>query len=353
VCMQEAHVMASSQVPQRVRDILSGVIARNRAKLAEAITLVESKHPTKHRQAQWLLAEVLSRRRRHLLGQLRPPFRLGVSGPPGAGKSSFIERLGQLLTGRGLWVAVLAVDPSSVRTGGSILADKTRMPRLSRDPLAYIRPSPSGGSLGGVTRSTNEAITLCEGAGYDVVVVETVGVGQSETEVSKMTDMFLLLLPPAAGDELQGMKRGIMELADLVVVNKADGDLLPAARRLAADYTSALKLLNTSRKNKLWKPSVLMASAVENTGIQETWDTVELFRTTMESAGELDKVRRTQRKGWMWSHVDYQLVARFRDWPGMAALAASVEEKVAEGAMAPGTATDLLLDHFFDSTHKQ
>jgi LAO/AO transport system kinase len=163
VCMQEAHVMASSQVPQRVRDILSGVIARNRAKLAEAITLVESKHPTKHRQAQWLLAEVLSRRRRHLLGQLRPPFRLGVSGPPGAGKSSFIERLGQLLTGRGLWVAVLAVDPSSVRTGGSILADKTRMPRLSRDPLAYIRPSPSGGSLGGVTRSTNEAITLCEG----------------------------------------------------------------------------------------------------------------------------------------------------------------------------------------------
>lgn len=323
----------------------------NRAKLAEAITLVESKHPTKHCHAQWLLTGVLSQRsKQRQLGQLRPSFRLGVSGPPGAGKSTVIEKLGQLLTGQGYRVAVLAVDPSSVRTGGSILADKTRMFQLSQNPLAYIRPSPSGGSLGGVTRSTHEAVSLCEGAGYDVIVVETVGVGQSETAVCDMTDMFLLLLPPAAGDELQGMKRGIVELADLIVVNKADGDLLPAARRIAADYTSALKLLHARNKKKLWKPKVMMASAQENSGIEAVWETVQEYRTKIESAGELERVRRAQQRRWLWSHVSWQLMARFRQQPGMAELVAAMEDRVVAGSMAPGTAADLLLDEFFSTT---
>jgi LAO/AO transport system kinase len=335
-------------VPQRVKDILRGVVAGDRAKLAQAITLVESKHPSKHHQAQWLLSKVLSHHNHQVQqGHVRPSFRLGVSGPPGAGKSSVIEKLGQLLTEWGHRVAVLAVDPSSRHTGGSILADKTRMSRLSSNPLAYIRPSPSGGNLGGVTRSTHEAISLCEGAGYDVVLVETVGVGQSETAVSDMTDMFLLLLPPAAGDELQGMKRGIVELADLIVVNKSDGDLLPAARRIATDYTSALKLLNGRNKNKLWRPKVMMASALENSGIEAVWDTVQEYKTKMEGAGQLEAVRRAQQRHWFWSNVSWQLMARFRRWPGVAEQVEGMEERVEAGSMAPGTAADLLLDQFF------
>ncbi|XP_024865940.1 methylmalonic aciduria type A protein, mitochondrial isoform X2 [Kryptolebias marmoratus] len=249
------HIRDLSGPEQRLLDRLhDGLISGQRASLAEAITLVETQHPRKKELAQVLLQRVLAYRREQESRNGGKPvaFRVGLSGPPGAGKSSFIEVVGKMLTGRGHKVAVLAVDPSSCTTGGSLLGDKTRMTELSRDMRAFIRPSPTSGTLGGVTRTTNEAIVLCEGAGYDIVLVETVGVGQSEFAVADMVDMFVLLIPPAGGDELQGIKRGIIERADLVVVTKSDGDLVVPARRIQTEYTSALKLLR--RNSKSWNP---------------------------------------------------------------------------------------------------
>ncbi|XP_056890486.1 methylmalonic aciduria type A protein, mitochondrial isoform X2 [Takifugu flavidus] len=232
--------------------LYDGLVGGQRASLAECITLVETQHPRKKELAQVLLQRVLAYRKEQESQNGGKPvaFRVGLSGPPGAGKSSFIEVVGKMLTARGHKVSVLAVDPSSCTTGGSLLGDKTRMTELSRDMNAFIRPSPASGTLGGVTRTTNEAIVLCEGAGYDIVLVETVGVGQSEFAVADMVDMFVLLIPPAGGDELQGIKRGIIERADLVVVTKSDGDLVVPARRIQAEYTSALKLLR--RQSKSW-----------------------------------------------------------------------------------------------------
>ena len=242
---------ALSPPTQRLFDDL---VAQQRYALARSITLVESTNRAKALEARHLLMAV----ERHMRRENRDPaatFRIGLSGPPGAGKSTFIEALGRSLTAKGHKVAVLAVDPSSGTTGGSLLGDKTRMPELTRDPSAFIRPSPSSCHLGGVTRSTNEAVVLCEAAGYDVIIVETVGVGQSEYIVESMVDMFCLLLPPAGGDELQGIKRGIVEQSDLIIVNKCDGDLVPAARRIKGEYMSALKFMRP--KTRYWRPKVL------------------------------------------------------------------------------------------------
>ncbi|XP_040000805.1 methylmalonic aciduria type A protein, mitochondrial isoform X2 [Xiphias gladius] len=256
------HIQDLSGPEQRLlTKLYEGLIGGQRASLAECITLVETQHPRKKELAQVLLQRVLAYRTEQESRNGGKPvaFRVGLSGPPGAGKSSFIEVVGKMLTGRGHKVSVLAVDPSSCTTGGSLMGDKTRMTELSRDMNAFIRPSPTSGTLGGVTRTTNEAIVLCEGAGYDIVLVETVGVGQSEFAVADMVDMFVLLIPPAGGDELQGIKRGIIERANLVVVTKSDGDLLVPARRIQAEYTSALKLLR--RQTKSWNPEPNAASA--------------------------------------------------------------------------------------------
>ncbi|XP_063192794.1 methylmalonic aciduria type A protein, mitochondrial isoform X4 [Chroicocephalus ridibundus] len=289
LCQQVApdqQIEGLSDREQRLIDKLyNGLIQGHRACLAEAITLVESTQSRKKKIAQVLLQKVLSyHREQEKLNQGKPlAFRVGLSGPPGAGKSTFIECFGKMLTERKYKVSVLAVDPSSSTSGGSLLGDKTRMTELSRDMNAYIRPSPTRGTLGGVTRTTNEAILLCEGGGYDVVLVETVGVGQSEFAVADMVDMFILLLPPAGGDELQGIKRGIIEMADLVAINKADGDLVVPARRIQAEYVSAMKLLR--KRSKVWRPKVMRISAKTGEGISDMWDKMTEFRDLMLTSG--------------------------------------------------------------------
>merc|ERR1711971_6313 len=264
----------------KVNSLLDGVCTGNRASLSQSITLVESKNSTKREMAKEILHSLLTEK--------TPPhdaYRIGLSGPPGAGKSTFIENMGQRIVAKEGKLAVLAVDPSSSRTGGSLLGDKTRMQVLSNMTEAFIRPSPSGGELGGVARNTHEAATLAEHAGYRNILIETVGVGQSEFAVNDMVDIFVLIIPPAAGDELQGIKRGIVELADIVVVNKADGDLLPAARRVAAEYTSALKFM--PRKYRCWTPRVGMISSLTGEGLDGLWELILDFKSEMEASGEL------------------------------------------------------------------
>ncbi|XP_062991691.1 methylmalonic aciduria type A protein, mitochondrial isoform X3 [Elgaria multicarinata webbii] len=249
-----------------------------------------------------------------------------------------------MLTERGHKVSVLAVDPSSSTSGGSLLGDKTRMTDLSRDMNAYIRPSPTRGTLGGVTRTTNEAILLCEGGGYDIVLVETVGVGQSEFAVADMVDMFVLLLPPAGGDELQGIKRGIIEMADLVAVTKADGDLIVPARRIQAEYVSALKLLR--KRSKVWRPKVMRISAKTGEGISDIWDKMTEFRDLMFTSGELLAKRRRQQKVWMWNVIQETMLDHFRSHLAVRDQIPLLEEKVASGILSPGLAADLLLKAF-------
>ncbi|XP_034627219.1 methylmalonic aciduria type A protein, mitochondrial isoform X2 [Trachemys scripta elegans] len=283
---------------QRLVDKLySGLIQGHRACLAEAITLIESTQSRKKEIAQVLIQKVLSyHREQEKLNKGKPlAFRVGLSGPPGAGKSTFIECFGKMLTERGHKVSVLAVDPSSSTSGGSLLGDKTRMTELSRDMNAYIRPSPTRGTLGGVTRTTNEAILLCEGGGYDIILVETVGVGQSEFAVADMVDMFVLLLPPAGGDELQGIKRGIIEMADLVAITKADGDLVVPARRIQAEYVSAMKLLR--KRSKVWRPKVMRMSAKTGEGISDMWDKMTEFHDLMLTSA-FEEIQRHAREAW-------------------------------------------------------
>uniref|UniRef100_A0A1X7V1D0 AAA+ ATPase domain-containing protein n=1 Tax=Amphimedon queenslandica TaxID=400682 RepID=A0A1X7V1D0_AMPQE len=333
-------------VHNETRELLAGVLEGSRAHLARAITLIETKHPGKHQQAQWLLTSLLSHRNKlKKSNKLRDTFRIGFSGSPGAGKSTLIETLGKSLTGLDHRVAVLAVDPSSSRTGGSILGDKTRMPKLSSDPNAFIRPSPSGGTLGGVTRNTQEAILLCEGAGYDVIIVETVGVGQSETVVADMVDMFVLLVPPAAGDELQGLKKGIVELADLVLVTKADGDLLPAARRIQTEYSSALRLVRRAL-NYPWKPRVLRVSSFTNEGVNEAWETMTEYKETLLEKDLFNEKRMLQQKTWLWYHIQWQLMERFHSDPVVNDHLKDQEESVMAGRLTPGTAADNLIKFF-------
>ncbi|HMM15698.1 MAG TPA: methylmalonyl Co-A mutase-associated GTPase MeaB [Parvibaculum sp.] len=304
-----------------------------RVALARGITLVESSRADHQQAAQALLTE--------LLPDTGRAIRLGLSGPPGAGKSTFTEAFGTFLTARGLKVAVLAIDPSSARSGGSILGDKTRMEMLARDPNAFIRPSPAGRTLGGVARRTREAMLLVEAAGYDVVLIETVGVGQSETSVADMVDMFLLLLSPGGGDELQGIKRGIMELADLIVVNKADGDLIPAAKRTAMEYKTALHLMRP--KSSCWKPVVKLASALKREGLEAIWEAVGQHREAMSAGGELDRVRAAQATSWMWTEVREGLFAALKANREAARLIPALEADVESGRTTPTAAARRLL----------
>lgn len=331
-----------------VQRLFSGLKAGQRASLAESITLVETSHPKKKIQARELLTQVLKNARAHQYthGTKALSFRLGLSGPPGAGKSTFIECFGKFLTSSGHKVAVLAVDPSSATTGGSLLGDKTRMYELSRDMNAYIRPSPSRGHLGGVTRSTNEAIVLCEAAGFDVVIVETIGVGQSEFSVADMVDMFTLIIPPGGGDELQGIKRGIMEMSELIVVNKSDGDLIPAARRMQYEYISALKYIRP--KSKHWSTPVKRVSSISGEGIPELWDLMQKYKNDMVSSGEFIKRRQTQRRAWLWTHLKDSLVSSFVSSPGMKTKIREVEHKVMEEVLTPGDGADYLLQLHVD-----
>ena len=322
-------------------DSLAGKVrAGDRRALARAITLVESTRTDHRADADMLLAQ--------LLPHTGDSIRLGISGVPGVGKSTFIEKFGLHVIGAGHRMAVLAVDPSSKRSGGSILGDKTRMPDLARKKNAFIRPSPAGGTLGGVARRTREAMLVCEAAGFDVMVVETVGVGQSETAVSDMVDMFLLLLLPGGGDELQGMKRGIIEIADLVLVNKADGDLLDEAQRTASEYANALHLLRPATAN--WTVTVQTCSAVTGDGIAETWATIGRYRDAMADNGEMAACRARQAQAWMWNDVGDSLLAALKAHPAVAGRLAEFEAKVMAGEMAPATAARALLAAFLEAS---
>ncbi len=309
------------------------VRAGDRRALAQAITLVESSRPD-HRQEAVALLEAL-------LPDTGGAVRVGVTGQPGAGKSTFIEALGLHLVEAGHQVAVLAVDPTSTVSGGSILGDKTRMPELSRSEQAFIRPSPSGRTVGGVARRTREALLLCEAAGHDVVIVETVGSGQSDVAVADLVDVFTLLVPPAGGDELQGIKRGIMELADVLVVTKADGDLAGAANRTAGDHRHAAHLLHGADP-----PPVVTSSALTGEGIDEAWAAITEVADRRRTSGELKERRASQARAWLWDEVRESLLDELRADPTVAEEAPSVEVEVAEGRLSPAAAAAQLLAHF-------
>jgi LAO/AO transport system kinase len=302
----------------------------DRATLARAITLIESKR-TDHRQTAQLLVQ-------ELLPQTGKAVRLGITGAPGAGKSTTIDALGTYLTEQGHKVAVLAVDPSSSRTGGSILGDKTRMSRLAIDPNAFIRPSPSSGTLGGVAAKTRETMLLCEAAGYDVIIIETVGVGQSETAVADMTDFFLVLMVAGAGDELQGIKKGIVELADMIAVNKADGDNISRARGAASEYKAALHILTP--RSPTWYPPVITYSALTGDSIGDLWTHVTDHKEKMTASGELAERRREQQVKWMWTMLEERLTARLRSDPAVRAKVKQTEAAVAVGKLAPTLAVE-------------
>jgi len=302
-----------------------GVRAGERRALAKAITLVESTRPEHQAEAQRLLEL--------LLPHTGHAARVGITGVPGAGKSTFIEAFGLYLIGQGRRVAVLAVDPSSARSGGSILGDKTRMARLSAAPEAFIRPSPSGGSLGGVARRTREAMLVCEAAGYDVVLVETVGVGQSETAVASMVDFFLVLLVAGAGDELQGIKKGIIEIADALAVNKCDGDNVQRAERAAAEYRSALRLFR--HQTPTWDPPVLTVSALEHRGMDRVWQAIDEYRHKLGATGELVAKRRDQQQAWLWSMLREGLEAWFLGRDDVRRLLPRLEEAVCDARVTP------------------
>ncbi|KAF9973526.1 hypothetical protein BGZ73_003216 [Actinomortierella ambigua] len=381
---------AQEDTPTRRDDSAQGLFEKliqgDRYALARAITLVESSNPTHRVRAQELLSLVL-KREANLADKARTArtadpglsessvlqdngksaqpntetptlqsgpsrlgrtFRIGLSGPPGVGKSTFIEAFGMYLVSQGHRVAVLAVDPSSARTGGSILGDKTRMTELSRCMDAYVRPSPSRGTLGGVARNTTEAITLCEAAGYDICLVETVGVGQSETMVADIVDMFVLLVPPAGGDELQGMKKGIMELSDLVIVNKADGSLLESAMQAQIEYTSALKFVKSISDR--WKARVIRVSSRggPEQGISNAWDTMKEYFSIMEESGELQTKRGEQRKIWMWRQVSSELMDLLHEDAQVRQFAHKLESKVLNNEMMSGVAAHEIVQTFLN-----
>ena len=310
-------------------DLARRILDGERRALARAITLVESGRDD-HRKAATVLLE-------RLRGHGREALRVGLSGTPGVGKSTFIEAFGTMLTGRGLKVAVLAVDPSSARSGGSILGDKTRMERLSRDPRAFIRPSPSQSQLGGVARRTREAVDLCEAAGFDVILIETVGVGQSETVVADMSDLFLLLLAPAGGDELQGVKRGIMEIADIILVNKADGDLKATATRTCADYAGALRLLRKRPQDPRGFPKAMTVSALEEQGLATVWQEMQDLADWRRENGHFAARRAAQARHWFEAELRAALLARLEREP-MKGILRALGEEVENGTRTPGQA---------------
>ena len=310
--------------------LASGIRAGDRASLARAITLIESKRADHRSEAHRLVQELLPATGRAV--------RLGITGAPGAGKSTTIDALGTDLTQQGHKVAVLAVDPSSSRSGGSILGDKTRMARLAIDPHAFIRPSPASGTLGGVAAKTRETMLLCEAAGYDVVIVETVGVGQSETAVADMTDFFLLLMVAGTGDELQGLKKGVVELADMIAVNKADGDNIARAKLAAADFRGALNILTPASAS--WSPPVITYSALTGDGVAELWSRVLEHKDKLGGTGELAARRRAQQVRWMWTMLEERLTARLRSDPAVRSKLKSAEAAVAAGTLAPTLAVE-------------
>jgi GTPase len=316
----------TQEYPELARDIRAG----DRATLARAITLIESKRADHRMQAHRLVQD--------LLPATGKAVRLGITGAPGAGKSTTIDTLGTYLTGMGHKVAVLAVDPSSTRTGGSILGDKTRMARLAGDPNAFVRPSPTSGTLGGVAAKTRETMLLCEAAGYDVMMVETVGIGQSETAVADMTDFFLVLMLPGAGDELQGLKKGIVELADMIAVNKADGDNIARAKVAAAEYRAALNILKP--QSETWSPPVTTYSAITGDGIAELWAQVLAHKDKMTATGELAARRREQQVKWMWTMLEERLTGRLRSDPAVRGKLKTAEAAVAAGKLAPMLAVE-------------
>jgi LAO/AO transport system kinase len=324
----------TSQNKDTVKELAAAVRDGDRAALPRAITLLESTRGDHREQAQQLLLE--------LLPDSGNAHRVGITGVPGVGKSTTIESLGMRLIEQGHRVAVLAVDPSSTRTGGSILGDKTRMARLAMHPDAYIRPSPTSGTLGGVAKATREAVVLLEAAGFDVILIETVGVGQSEVAVANMVDTFVLLTLARAGDQLQGIKKGVLELADIVVVNKADGEHVKEARSAARELSSAIRLIYP--RETLWRPPVLTMSAAEGNGLIQMWDAVEHHRRVLADAGEFEARRRAQQVDWTWQMVRDTVLDRVLSNPAVRKIRADVERRVREGELTPAMAAQQILD---------
>jgi len=318
------------------KEFAEAVRSGERAALARAITLIESVKPAHQALAQELLVE--------LLPHTGKANRVGITGLPGVGKSTTIDQLGTNLTKAGHKVAVLAIDPSSTRTGGSILGDKTRMERLSVDPNAFIRPSPSSGTLGGVARATRETMLLCEAAGFDVILVETVGVGQSETIVSEMVDFFLVLMLPGGGDELQGIKKGVLEIADLIAINKADGDNEARARITASDYRAALRIITPA--TAAWQPPVHMISGLKNMGLDALWSDVEKHHALMDKSGALQTRRADQMVRWMWSMLKDRLISDFVNHAEIAKRLPGLEQQVRDETLTPALAVTRLLSLF-------
>lgn len=316
-----------------LEDLAAGIRNGNRAMLARAITLVESGKPEHQDMAQDLLQE--------LLPDTGKAIRIGITGVPGVGKSTTVDQLGMNLIGGGHRVAVLAVDPTSKRSGGSILGDKTRMNRLAGDPQGYVRPSPTSGTLGGVARKTRETMALVEAAGYDIVIVETVGVGQSEVTVSEMVDFFLVLLLPGGGDELQGIKKGIIEVADMIAINKSDGDNIDRARRSASDYRNALSLITPASDN--WHPPVITISGRDNSGLEDLWQKIMDHRSRMMASGEFEARRKAQAVGWMHEMLNARLMALIHGNRAMARKLAECESSVRDGTMTPARAVEVIM----------
>jgi len=317
-------------------EYVDGVLSGNRAMLARAITLTESRKAEHQKRAEAMLLRLLPR--------CGNAFRVGISGVPGVGKSTFIDALGTQMTAKGHRVAVLAVDPTSNRTGGSILGDKTRMERLSRDERAFIRPSPTAGTLGGVARRTREAIHICEAAGFDVILVETVGVGQSEVAVSEMVDFFLVLAIAGAGDELQGIKRGILELADMIAVNKADGDNIDRATRAASDYANAMHLITPA--GAAWVPPVVTCSALRGTGLDTLWEKIVAHHDRLTATGDMAAKRSGQMLRWMWTLVEDRLISTLRADRTVSSMVARLEADILAGKLTPSIAADRILEAF-------
>jgi LAO/AO transport system kinase len=318
-----------------IKTLAAGIRTGDRAVLARAITLIESKRPDHQNAARALVQE--------LLPETGKAIRVGITGMPGVGKSTTIDALGTFLTGGGHKVAVLTIDPSSRRTGGSILGDKTRMARLVNDPKAFIRPSPSAGTLGGVAARTRETMLLCEAAGYDVMLIETVGIGQSEITVADMTDFFLVLMLAGAGDELQGIKKGVLELADMLAVNKADGENIKRAKAAAAEYRAAFHILRP--RSPTWSPPVLTYSALIGDGIAELWKQIELHRAKLAASGEHAERRREQQVRWMWTMLDDRLTSRLRSDAALRARLRTLEASVAQGTLSPALAVEEIAKH--------
>jgi len=317
-------------------ELVKGVLQGDRTSLGKALTLVESSRSDDREVVESLLAQISPK-----TGEAH---RIGITGVPGVGKSTFIEAMGSKLIESGHQVAVLAVDPTSTVSGGSILGDKTRMTRLANDPNAFVRPSPSSGTLGGVTRTTRESMALLESAGYDIVMVETVGIGQSETVVAEMVDIFLVLMLPGAGDELQGIKKGVLELADMIAVNKTDGENESKAFEAAKDYISALRLTQPATSN--WMPPVVNCSSLTGEGLDEVWEKIKDHKKVLENSGEWAERRKIQKLKWMWSIVEERLSSDLHDHPSVTEQVPQLEKTVLEGEISATAAAERLLEIF-------